>query len=643
MSAILSCLVSLVVTAIEVVQPFPYWKNEPVPDSSQLQMDDLARGELPDEFIKRFFNVQESVRDIRMRTPSEHLSPTECTPGQLLSASAEVASLEYLLEDIQNEINAGVGDSPIPSVIGKLEEAEGLAEALSADQEPLKERRGLFQRAYRSELDNTLQPYCVFVPKEYQGQAMPLLIGLHGMYGDHWQIPELLRLRENPDRMPYLVVCPRSRMNSGYRGQAEVDFWQMLRTVKKRYNVDEDRIYLTGIAMGAYGAFHLALTRPDVFAAVAPIGGGADLDLAQNALHIPFFLAHSALDEIVPVECSRTVSEDFAAFGVSHVLRMHEAPRRELWNRIYGRGELVSWLEDKVRERAPTRVVFQTKSLRHNRAYWIRIDRLERYDRLARIEANVQEDGIVSVNSVNVTAFSILTAQSPILSSTQTTVIWNGRRFSADLPQEIISMDSGHGSEHQKAGKMHGISGPCWDIFYSRVLCVFGTQADSESANDILRREAVAMARFGRMDGDWLPCKADSDVNPVDLADYNLILFGTSESNSVVARLISHIPVELSANRVTIGQSVYEGGNLVVQMIFPNPLNTRRYAMVVAGTGPEAVAGYHKLNLAQSGADLVLFNKTAIDEGKGDKEASVDTLVLMNFDSSWHIPSPLKR
>lgn len=42
------------------------------------------------------------------------------------------------------------------------------------------------------------------------------------------------------------------------------------------YNIDKDRMYLTGLSMGGYGSWRLAVDEPQIFAAVAPICGVGD-------------------------------------------------------------------------------------------------------------------------------------------------------------------------------------------------------------------------------------------------------------------------------------------------------------------------------------------------------------------------------
>ena len=89
----------------------------------------------------------------------------------------------------------------------------------------------------------------------------------------------------------------------GFRGIAERDIYDVLADVKRRFPVDEDRIYLTGISAGGGGALWLGLTRPDLWAAIAPVCAEAPpgtAELAGNALDTPIELYHGERDPIVP-------------------------------------------------------------------------------------------------------------------------------------------------------------------------------------------------------------------------------------------------------------------------------------------------------------------------------------------------------
>src|SRR3954447_24123854 len=140
---------------------------------------------------------------------------------------------------------------------------------------------------FRSTVDGSEQPYALYVPKRLApGRAYPLILSLHEEESNH--IANLRHVFGLPARygetalqtmtvMPplrdvdFLVACPFARGTMGYQGIAEQDVYDVLADVKSRYAVDEDRIYLTGASMGGGGALWLGLTRPDLWAAVAPV------------------------------------------------------------------------------------------------------------------------------------------------------------------------------------------------------------------------------------------------------------------------------------------------------------------------------------------------------------------------------------
>lgn len=71
--------------------------------------------------------------------------------------------------------------------------------------------------------------------------------------------------------------------------------------------IDHNRIYLTGLSMGGYGAWEFACRAPKMFAAVAPICGGGDESVAPRLIHTPIWAWHGDQDDAVPVERSRSM------------------------------------------------------------------------------------------------------------------------------------------------------------------------------------------------------------------------------------------------------------------------------------------------------------------------------------------------
>jgi predicted esterase len=194
-----------------------------------------------------------------------------------------------------------------------LKEANSMLDALGAGKDPFAARRGEFKKAYLSKVDNTLQPYQVFVPSSYdKSKPFPLIIALHGMGGDENSYLTVYgqgAFKTEAEKHGYIVACPKGRKPASmYVGDAEKDVMDVIAEVRRAYNIDADRIYLTGHSMGGFGTWSVAMDHPDVFAALAPISGGANNPANMSKIaHIPTLIVHGDNDPTVPVERSRVM------------------------------------------------------------------------------------------------------------------------------------------------------------------------------------------------------------------------------------------------------------------------------------------------------------------------------------------------
>ncbi|HEX3723999.1 MAG TPA: dienelactone hydrolase family protein [Nitrolancea sp.] len=81
------------------------------------------------------------------------------------------------------------------------------------------------------------------------------------------------------------------------------------------HNIDANRLYVTGLSMGGYGAWEAAERWPNYWAAVAPIAGGGDPSKAGLLVNLPIWAFHSADDPVVPVSGSRDMIQAIRAAG----------------------------------------------------------------------------------------------------------------------------------------------------------------------------------------------------------------------------------------------------------------------------------------------------------------------------------------
>ena len=162
--------------------------------------------------------------------------------------------------------------------------------------------------SFFSDADDTEQPYGLYVPRSFDpSRSYPLVIMLHGAGSNHRlslrrvfgksnangeNDVEATRYFPEWDDVDFIVASPYARGTAGYQGIPEKDVYDVLDDVKKRFRIDTNRIYLTGLSMGGGGSLWLGLTRPDIWAAVAPVcpapPAGTEV-YAPNALNYPMY------------------------------------------------------------------------------------------------------------------------------------------------------------------------------------------------------------------------------------------------------------------------------------------------------------------------------------------------------------------
>jgi predicted peptidase len=113
--------------------------------------------------------------------------------------------------------------------------------------------------------------------------------------------------------------------------------------------VDRQRVYVTGLSMGGYGAWEIVQRRPGLFAAAIPICGGGDPALADSISHLPLWVFHGADDPIVPVRRSLDMVAALQAAGGQPSYTIYGGAGHDAWTRTYANAGVLQWLFDQER------------------------------------------------------------------------------------------------------------------------------------------------------------------------------------------------------------------------------------------------------------------------------------------------------
>jgi len=214
-------------------------------------------------------------------------------------------------------INRGLMDIGQFDVTKELAAADHVLAASKGGNDPFAGQTGDFKRHYYLKSAHEIMPYRIYVPPAYTAaRAFPLVVALHGLGGtEDSMFGPAYKVSEQAAQRGYIAVAPLGyRIDGGYgRGDtrraqlSEADVMEVLAIVRKQYNIDNRRIYLVGHSMGGGGTWELGSKYADIWAAIAPISGPANLAAIPKLRHMPVLAVHGDADTVVLVEASRSM------------------------------------------------------------------------------------------------------------------------------------------------------------------------------------------------------------------------------------------------------------------------------------------------------------------------------------------------
>jgi dienelactone hydrolase len=556
----------------------------------------------------------------RLKAATERLKGNALLPDVLIYQEAVRVALQY-------------GEFFRADEIGKakalLRTGEERARLLANGESPWKRTTGLVVRGYISKIDKSVQPYGLVVPASYT-PAAPRRWRLDAWF--HGRSETLSEVNFISDRernfgeftpKDTIVLHLYGRYCNASKLAGEVDFFEALESVKRQYPIDENRILVRGFSMGGASAWEIGTHYAGLWTAVAPGAGFSEtvefLRLRTDGPNAPtawerdLFHQYDATDYAVNLSNTATVAyngeidpQKQAADAMERAMKEEglrllrivgpQTPHRYHPDSKIEIDRRLDAIAEKGREEYPRRVRFTTWTLRYNQMKWVTIDALGQHWVRARVNAEVESDRAVKVETSNVVAFTLsLGAGARLLDpAARTTVAIDGQKVAVDGP----ASDGSWAVRFRKSGtqwaeakeeaaglvKRHGLQGPVDDAFMDSFVFVTptGTPAVPAVAGWVASEQKHAITEWRRQFRGEAQVREDIAVTDADVASSNLVLWGDPGSNRVLARIADELPVKWTAEGVTVGSHKFPATHAPI-LIYPNPLNPKKYVVLNSG------------------------------------------------------------
>ncbi len=544
---------------------------------------------------------------------------------------------------------------------------------------------GLMVRGYQSKIDGSVQPYGLVVPSSYQANSPyehRLDIWCHGRGEKLTELSFLNGRQSSPGEFTpknAFVLHLYGRYCNANKFAGEIDCLEALAHVRKHYSIDENRIVMRGFSMGGAACWQFAVHYADLWAAAAPGAGFSETadflkvfqnekvqppwyeqklwhwydctDYAANLYNCPVIAYSGENDRQKQAADMMAAAMKKEGLKLVHLIgpktgHSYERKTKDELNRR------IDSIVKHGRDTVPTRVRFTTWTLRYPQMRWLRIDGMEKHWSRADADADIEEEGVV-IKTRNVSALTLsfepgscpleaiekpkvaiddddqeIKGVPPVLSDRSWTVHF---RKKDDVWQVVAKADDG------TLRKRPGLQGPIDDAFMDSFLMVrptgtpfndkVGAWASTEMkhAIDHWRKQFRGEARV----------KDDTAVTSADIAEHNLVLWGDPSSNKILAKIADKLPLPWDRRQVKLGKETFSADHHVPLLIYPNPLNPKRYVVLNSGF---TFREYDYLNNARQVPKLPDF--AVIDVNTPPSSRLPGKVAAAGFfDEEWKLPA----
>ena len=242
---------------------------------------------------------------------------------------------------------------------------------------------------YNECIDGVARPYHVFVPQGYNPSApTPVLVDLHGAvsnppYSVEALIPRRALWGSTAAEEGWILVMPHGDEGATWWSETgRANLMAQLAVVKRQYNVDENRVFLSGFSDGGTGAlwmgFHDATAWAgfiDIYGHPTIAGYGPYQTYPRNLLNRPIRAANGTYDEMYPAPEIELYVDQFLDLGIDIDWTSYPTGH-DIQAVSLERPSAIAFIESVERDPHSARVIWETSDVAAGRCDWVRIDEI---------------------------------------------------------------------------------------------------------------------------------------------------------------------------------------------------------------------------------------------------------------------------
>ena len=189
--------------------------------------------------------------------------------------------------------------------------------------------------------------YILDYPQNAKGNV-PLILFLHGS-GERGNNLDMVKAHspftyKSLIKEPVAILAPQCPANTWWNTET---VYQLLKEIQSKYKIDASRIYLTGLSMGGWGTWKLAMEHPEMFAAVAPVCAPADRVMEANISqfkNLPIKIFHGGNDDIVSPINSINMYQALKKVNQNVTLTIFPDDNHNSWDSTYSNPGFYEWM-----------------------------------------------------------------------------------------------------------------------------------------------------------------------------------------------------------------------------------------------------------------------------------------------------------